>query len=272
MNDGYTNYIIITNSHELHKIMDEVYDKLAVLFFYTCKNQNCKKAMKAFEKVALMHNISCFFTIDMDKFTGDSKYVQNINNMPTFDCYYMGTNFSSFSSFLENEIDIYVKKAEQYTINMMKNNQMGQMNQMAPVNQMAPTVQYMQKSFCNPGWNNMPNSMPNSMPNNMPNSIPNSMPNSMLNNIPNNIQNIMSPPSNMLEMPTSPENLQKMFQLFHMMQSLGMLAPPVLETKQNSDTIPYTSGINMEMGKTYVLPSGDKIIVLSDGKYGLIKK
>jgi len=115
--------------------------------------------------------------------------------------------------------------------------------------------------------------------------------------IPQNIEsNIYNKPTNnqYMALPTM-QQMQQMFQIFQMMQKMGVLNTDTLpqstlpnssssvlnnNTVANSasiisNSIPHVlsqTNVNPQDDKTTILPNGDKIIPLGNGKYGLIKK
>ena len=124
------NFIKVSNANELNKIFDSAQDKLIILMFYTKNNPECRRAYNFFEKISMNHTITLFCFIDTDKFDGESRYVSNINNMPKFDCFFMGNSIGTASISTEKEIEQLVMYGEQYVINYSKSqNQMNQMNQ-----------------------------------------------------------------------------------------------------------------------------------------------
>jgi hypothetical protein len=123
-----SNFNQIANADQLHKIFESTQDKLIVLMFYTKNNPECRKAKSGFDKSAANHMTSIFCFIDVDKFEGESRFVQLNNNMPKFDFYFAGNSIASFSSSNDRDIENGVRSCEQYvmTQNNMKNS--GQMN------------------------------------------------------------------------------------------------------------------------------------------------
>ena len=86
-------------------------------------------------------------------------------------------------------------------------------------------------------------------------------PNSNLNqNIPTEISSVVVPTF---------QQMQQMFQIWETMNQMGILkttVPPKPVPSQNNSYVAQT------VKEEITLPSGDKIIPLGDGKYGLIKK
>ena len=138
------NFFKITNPTELNKIFDHGQDKLVILMFYTKNNVECRRALQIFEKMAVKHNISIFCVIDTDKFEGESRYLNNLGNMPKFECYFMGNSLGSNVTSNEKDIEGIIHMGQQYVMRhfngrnnnqtQLGTNQMG-MNQMG-MNQM----------------------------------------------------------------------------------------------------------------------------------------
>lgn len=91
--------------------------------------------------------------------------------------------------------------------------------------------------------------------------------------IPNNLNN-----STNMVIPTM-QQMQQMFQIFQMMQQMGILNMNPTQSNQilndndhdQTETSPKISNQN-STDETIILPNGDKIIPLGNGKYGLVKK
>lgn len=313
------NFMKIVSSDELNKIFENAGDKLIVLLFFTKNNNDCKRALSAFEKSALNHITSIFCVIDTDKFHGESRYVSNISNMPKIECYYCGNSLGSYPISNEREVEQIIRSGEQYVItqNNMRNNGSNQNNMMNPmgmVNQMTPQLNQMpqanlmqiQQQILNNAQMQNPMQYQYLMQNPaVLSQLANKqmqmlqqqqmmqtqmMPQmGQLNQMPQqNFFNQMNPlmPSmptvnpTPIVTPTTPINpnlplgttnnaiptlqqMQQMFQIFQMMQQMGVLntqaaAPePIKETTTDN---------------TLVLPTGEKLIPLGNGKFGLIKK
>lgn len=298
------NLILITDANHLNKIFENAADKLVVIMFYTKNNPNCRRARASFEKASQNHIISYFCIVDVDKFEGDSRYVKNITNLPKFDCYYQGNQVGSFAVADDKEIEEAIRSGERYVMmqNNMKNNQnnmsgMMSMNQTSQLNadqikqQIINTTMMQNPAFANQLMQNpamlnqmvqrqmqqqmmMPNvqQMPNmNLPQMTAPIIQNTpvpqvnMPaiaNPAINPIPSTIT---CPASNVL--PTL-EQMQYYFKIFQMMQQMGVLNMNAIPTIPTNDTAKPSS----DADNTIVLPNGDKIIPLPNGKYGLIKK
>ena len=213
------NLVKVTNGQQLSTIIEAANDKVVILFFYTQKKTNeCRRALPLFEKAAQMHPLSYFCIVDMDNFEVDSNN-RYTNNVVSMPKYECYHRGVSIGVFTDN-IENGVCLAEQYAtkINNMRN--------MNPI-QMRPVAEY-PPVYTNPAMVMQQQPM---------------MPPQQL-------------PPNTLLMPTA-QQLQQWFQIFQMMQQMGML---------NMNAKPEAPD------ETTILPSGDKIIPLGNGKYGLIKK
>lgn len=295
------NLFKISNSNELNKIFEHSGDKLVILYFFTKNNPDCRKTIGAFEKSAMNHSISYFCILDMDKFEGDSRYTNSVNHMPKIDLYYMGNGIGTCQISSEKDIEQAVRSGEQYIMtqnNMKNNNTMGNnvgMNTMMnispmqiqqiqqqilnnaqmsnpmqfqylmqnpPVLQqlvqkqvMALQQQQMMQSMIQPQMPNMMTNMMNMIPSTTPNVIPNT-------NMPN-MMNLPSTDSSNNILPTF-QQMQQMFQIFQMMQQMGIL---------NTQSTPIETPVSKPSeSEEIVLPNGDKLIPLPNGKYGLVKK
>lgn len=295
--------IKITTSDELNKIFENSNNNLVVLMFYTRHNSNCKRSLQYYQNTAANHTTSILCVVDTDNFKGDSRFIKKIDTMPKFDYYYMGNSIGSHTSCGENDIEEGVRSAERYVMtqnNSLNNNHNNQTNQF-PVNNlssantsviqiqqnilsqaMATNPSYYQYLMNNPHvlqqmiqqqMNQMGNNMSHMMPGTMPvNAMPsNAMPASIPNNaMPNNAMPTGNPPmaNQMLNQNATDDTLpsfqqmQRMFHIFQMMHQMGVL----------NMNVPVNDPKPMEDDNAILLPNGDRVIPLANGKYGLIKK
>lgn len=345
------NFIKVSNANELNKIFDSAQDKLIILMFYTKNNPECRRAYNFFEKIAMNHTITLFCFIDTDKFDGESRYVTNINNMPKFDCFFMGNSIGTASVSTEKEIEQLVMYGEQYMMNynntknqmnqnmssMPKQNmqmvgQMPQLNMMQIQQQLLNTAQIQNPQYFQYLMNNplalqqavqkqyqtlqqqqllqqqlLQQQMMQQSHTMQPTMTMNPMAQTMMPqmNIPSAGQTSqLNPGAAMASSPNSViptfQQMQQMFQIFQMMQQMGVLntpgqfgqnSPEIISDVNkvsnlnptnvtmgntihipNTPTTPNTSNISGDPENTIVLPNGDKLIPLANGKYGLIKK
>ena len=76
------------------------------------------------------------------------------------------------------------------------------------------------------------------------------------------------------------QQMQQMFQIWETMHQMGILNTTVPirqsgivnKTSTSTSTSISNSDVAQAVGQETILPSGDKIVPLGDGKYGLIKK
>jgi hypothetical protein len=227
------NFVRINSSDELAKIVKSTGNNLLVIYYYTKKNADCRKTIGFYEKLISAHPLSYFGIIDLDKMENDT----TINHMPRLDLYYMGNIVGSCPISSEKEIDQAVRTGEQYVItqNNLKN------IKGTPINQ---TFQQpvMQNSYCAP--------QPMLQP--MQQMVQQPIYQMPINSVPQSTDFNISVPTM--------QQMQQMFQIFQMMHQMGVLNLNANPTEKNSD--------NEEI----LLPNGDKLIPLSNGKYGLIKK
>lgn len=296
------NFFKITSAQELSKIFELAQEKLVILMFFSKHNPDCKRAYSFFEKSATNHNLSLFCVIDMDKFQGESRYVANVNTMPKFECYHLGNSLGSCITSNEKDIENLVRTGEQYIMTQtnMRNNGTGQnaMLGQIPINPMQIQQQilnnaqmqnpmYFQQLMQNPILlQNLVQrqmqqmvapqmSMPQQMiqpqvpqitqPQITQPQVPQItqmpiMPMATQTTIPNNTSNFMVP---------TMQQMQQMFQIFQMMQQMGILNTQPQTVDNNIQPENNQKTVNDD---TIVLPNGDKIIPLGNGKFGLIKK
>lgn len=315
------NFFTITNTEELNKIFEQANDKLVVIMFFT-KTPECRMARRFFEKTAMNHTISIFGVIDVDKFQGNSRILNSANNMPKFECYYMGNVIGSVSTSNDKEIENIVRSGEQYvmTQNNMKNMEStmpsGQIGMMQPMQinplqirqnilnqaQMQNPMQYQylmqnpmilqqlvqnqmqmmqQQQMIQPQMMQQQQMMqPQMMQPQMiqPQMIQSQIPNMNTSTTPQLntpvIMPQMSAPNSTI--PTF-QQMQQMFQIFQMMQQMGILNVPDSNTSVNNNTDTNITNnnkttIDSDNDNSYLLPNGDRIIPLPNGKFGLIKK
>lgn len=336
------NYTKISTADELHKLIENAQDKLVILMFYTKGNVDCRRMSSAFETCSLKHNLSTFCQVDMDKFQGESRFVNSNINMPKFDLYHMGSFIGTHMTTNDKDIEGIVRSGEQYVMmqNNMKNNnsQMGGMmiggqmgGQMPTTNTMQINTmqinpmqyQQIQQQILNQAQMQSPQQFQFLMQNpaylqgmvqkqlqqqqmqqqqmqQQQQQMPHQMQLTMQPQMPIQqqqltMQPIMSQASMTTPMPAQNttttnslfqamsqlntdtsmlptlQQMQQMFQIFQLMQQAGLLttqppaaapAPPPLE--------PPKEAYNEK--DVVVLPNGDKIIPLANGKFGLVRK
>lgn len=297
-----SNFERITDVNSLNRVLDNAQDKLVILMFFTKNNPECRKAAIYFEKIANNNPLSYFYIIDIDKFEGECRFVKNINSIPRFDCYHFGNMIGSYTTSNEKEIEQIVKYGQQYVLTHSNINNGTQYNQI-PTNSIDPLqVQYPTNSqirnpiyyqylsqnplmqqmaqkqvfqqtspqifpsqiSASPMFTNMPMNTPIYTPANASvNSSASTSVNTPINipNLSNSLSSLSSGvpniESNGLQLPTL-QQMYQMFQIFQMMQQMGILNIPSTDNSSQKDD-------------TIILPNGDKIIPLSNGKYGLIR-
>ncbi|MEM0354157.1 MAG: hypothetical protein QXW79_01110 [Thermoplasmata archaeon] len=253
------NFFIIIDSNQLGKIFENANDRLVVLMFYTKNNPESRRAKNAFEKCAMNHTLSCFCVVDMDKFRGESRYINGVNHIPKFDCYYMGQLIGTFTSSDEKEIEMMVCRGEQYimTQNNMKHNSFsghvfgGQQIHNQQIRQTHQIVQnpYLLDQMVQRQMDVQ--SVPLIHPANQ------EVPQSQLPIFPGKCQGINN-------LPTL-EQMEQLIKLFKMMQEVGIFGTDTGKCESGKRTSNLVDG-------TIVLPTGDKLVPLPNGKYGLIRK
>ncbi|AYV85281.1 MAG: hypothetical protein Satyrvirus9_7 [Satyrvirus sp.] len=318
------NFYKITNSRQLNKTIENSKDRLIVIMYYTKNNSDCRKALVSFEKSAHNHTTSIFCVVDVDNFEGDSQYINNINNFPKFECYYLGNSFGSFSTSNEKEIESGIRSGEQYvmTQNNMKNNYATQHLNPNPNPNPMSQINYaqIQQYILNTAQMQNPTQYQYLLKN--PTVLQQEVNRQMQMLQPQQLQQLQQPqqpqqpqqsPQQFIQ-PTFPQQqfvqpqipvipytmsqpvcqnqqdvtsilptfqqMQQMFQIFQMMQQMGILNTsnqPVQPVQPVANSINSTDPGNLNKNilqseNEIILPSGDKIIPLSNGKYGLVKK
>jgi hypothetical protein len=229
------NFVRINSSDELATIVKNTGNNLLVIYYYTKKNADCRKTVGFYEKLISAHPLSYFGIADLDKMDTDT----TVNHMPRLDLYYMGNIVGSCPISSEKEIDQAVRTGEQYVItqNNLKNNMKG-----TPINQQFQHPVIQQPPYC----------MQQPMMQPMQQMIQQPMYQTPMNSVPQSTDFNISVPTM--------QQMQQMFQIFQMMHQMGVLNLNATPMEKNSD--------NEEI----LLPNGDKLVPLSNGKYGLIKK
>jgi hypothetical protein len=200
--------------------MEQVGDKMIILFFFTKNNPDCRRCKVFFDKYTPLNPMAFFCTVDIDNIQGTSKYLANIGTLPRFDFYFRGAMQGSFTSNNENQFVMFLQKGH----SIMMRNLKGGMNQQAQPNYYAQQQQPIHNPYNQP-------------------------------NIASLSTQLNNPELDML-LPTL-QQMQYMFKIFQMMQDADLLVKPS-EQKKPDDTIE--------------LANGDKLIPLTGGKYGLVKK
>lgn len=322
-----------TSSNELNKLFESSAGKIVVLFFFTKTNPDCRKTVPFFEKCAMRHTISHFCIVDIDRFEGNNRFVNNVNNLPKVDTYYEGDNLGSWQISTEQDIESAVRSSEQHMIikNNNKNNManpnsnMNMSNQMSNINPMQiqqqilnnaqmsnpsqfqflmqnPMVlqqmvqkqmqtvqqQQMMQQMMQSQVPNMMNGMNMNGMMNMPNmsGVPN-MSNMLNSNMPNSVSMLNTSTDSAGSVLPTFQQMQQMFQIFQMMQQMGIL------NTNSSAEIPTELNVGQQQNQQYnqqtqqtqqippqeipnqnemILPNGDKLVPLPNGKYGLVRK
>lgn len=297
------NLIRITDANHLNKVFENAGDKLVVIMFYTKTNPGCRRIQPAFERSAQNHMISYFCIVDVDKVEGDSRYMKNTNNLPKLDFYYQGNLLGSYPCSDEKEIEDYVRSAERNVMmqNNMKNNPNNQNNnmngmmgmntqintQMNPAqirNQIINTAMMQNPMYAAQLQQNpmmleqlvqrqmqmqqqqmmQPMQQPQMNVPQMNMSTMTQIPQIPAANTP--LPNMPILPSGTPNVLPTLEQMQYYLKIFQMMQQMGVLNTNTI----NNLTMPEPAK-PAEPDNIIVLPNGDKLMPLPNGKYGLIK-
>lgn len=237
------NLIKIFESNQLNKLIENT-EKLLILMFYTKTDPECKRALQFFEKNISNNTFSLFGLIDIDQYTGSSSYVKNINTLPAFYFFFQKKLIGNYQTSSEKGIQQVIKIAEEYVISFLNNKSQPNI-QYESEPKYQPQTQPQQSQYQHqyqPQY--QPQPQPQPQPQYQPQPQQSQIFNQMLNQIPQNQEWI----------PPTYQQMQQMFQIFQMMYQMGVL---------------NMSPNNKEEEK--ILPNGDKLIQLSDGKFGLIK-
>lgn len=283
----------VKNGNELNKHIETAQDKLVILFLFNGTDVNCKYARRACESAANKHNTSLFLEININEFSGDCSYynVKTIVSVPFFQFIYQNNPIGSYAGRDGYELDKNLVSALQYIGSMMK--QRSDMQRMQNPNSWQPNTynqngfghdnnKYMEfkqmllnQSKQNPQHYNrliqdpqllhqtiiqlMSQSQAQSVPQFNPNVNVNPQPQpptyqQPINIMQKEISNIIVP---------SFSQMQQMFQIWETMHQMGIL---------NTTVPPKQATIANKSVEETILPNGDKIIPMGDGKYGLIRK
>jgi len=239
-----SNFAIIKDQQQLAKLFENTVDKLISVLFYTKNNPQCRVARQHFERCATNNIISSFCIIDTDNYDGDRRIIDSIANMPHIDFYFQTKKIGSYSGSDQKSIDDCVQAGQRYVMTEINTkNNLSHMNQ----TQMYGQQQQMQSQM-------------------FPQQYPVQHQPQMFQPPTMTSSQMMNPQmkSGNMELPTM-EQLQYIWKLFQMMQNMNIL-------NMNAQPVTPEQAMPQKIEGEVVLPSGDKLIPLSDGKYGLIKK
>jgi hypothetical protein len=285
-----TNLLVIKDHTSLNKVFETSQDKLVSVMFFTKNNPQCRMAKQHFERAASNNAISIFCIIDLDNYEGDERLINTTNNSPHFDFYQFGRKIGSYSGSDQKGIEESIRAGQQYVMNQAQIQQTQTRQAQSGPMQGQPQIpmqftnppmiyqqQPMQQQFTGQQYQPMPMQYPSSQPitgttqsnpqmmgypqpaSGLPRNCESNSQAQGNNPYPDNAtqNNIFS------SLPTF-QQMQQMFQIFQMMQQMGVL-------NMNQQITPTMESKTKIEGEE-VLPNGDKIIPLGNGKYGLIKK
>uniref|UniRef100_A0A6C0CB77 Thioredoxin domain-containing protein n=1 Tax=viral metagenome TaxID=1070528 RepID=A0A6C0CB77_9ZZZZ len=245
------NLILVKDTATINKIFETAQDKLVSLMYFTKNNPQCRTARQFFERCAQTHIISIFCIIDIDNFEGD---VGHVTNFPHFDFFHMGRKIGTFPGSDQKGIEGSVQSGEQYVMrqnniknqSQIYNQQQVQQPQMYPQQPGYVPVQPMQQPV-----QQIPLVQPVQQPIQQP--------------IQQQIfqQMVQQQTTDSIGLP-SPQQMVLMFNVYQKLHQLGLLNMGQQITSNESS--------NQKIEGEEILPSGDKIIPLEDGRYVLIKK
>lgn len=288
------NFIQVDNSDALDTIFSKSGNKLVILLFITKHNTECRRAKQTLERCSSNHRLVIFCVVETDNFDGKSRFLAGIDKMPKIDGYYNGNMISTKIITHESEIETFIRSSEQiYMQSISPNNCMNGMNGMGNMNGMN-NLSSLPMNSMNMNMSNIKNSILNNAK--MTNPVmhsrllsdpqlldqlckqqmllilqnqkyqPNQQNMMQINNMSNNGFNNQFATNNQNNQINqnnqsipSYNQLIQMFQIFQMMNQMGIINMEQKVSMSDSDNV-----IN--------LPNGDKIVTLSNNKYGLIRK
>ena len=295
-----TNFYKILNASSLNKIFDQASDRLIVLMVYSKDNVECRRALAHFEKSASNHLHSVFCLIDIDKFEGNSRYINTMGSLPKFESYFMDDSLGYICTSNPKEIESHIASGENYMMSQLQKNKY---NANSVANQVRQQI-LNEASFQNPKLYQHYLQNPNALQQAIFDKISHQQYIAPQNPVVSGVQPTqyynpainqpqMQPPQPQPQMPQMPpqpmqpqipqqtlplqtlpqistdieelNKMQQMFKIFTMLHKIGALNMPDSETPQNvQDNTSKTKD-------TIILPNGDKLIPLPDGKFGLVK-
>lgn len=271
------------NDSNIKKFIELNYNKLIILFFV--KYNDFLSIENTFKSFCMTNKNYTYYIIDLSKFDGTSDYISNIQSIPQFDIYFFNNILCSSIETDSVEINkilinIFNKISTFYyeqmaNVNIIKNQildiaktqdiQYYQRLQQDPVLLQTVTNSNIFKGHCNQTQNNIPTNTTNKSTIKIDRNME---PLDIIlpkNNISTPSVNVPNPQSLLLNNELIPtlQQMQYMFKIFTMMQQMGILDIPIKNESHLS--------VSDNDEQPIILKNGDKIIKLSDGKYGLIK-
>ena len=241
--------VSIKNDNILKSSFDTSKERMIAILMYSKSVQMANNVKLHLEKLAEVNTISSFFILDIDEYKGSA----NIRSapVPSIDFYYAGTKIASCSGTNYVELENTIRSCQQHVITAMnsKNTLDSKMQQpIAPVMQQPPITQMHQSPIAPTMHQPIAPQFP-----------PQYSPVYQQHAYPTQPQPQMSTHDSFANSLPSMQQMQQMFQIFQMMQQMGVLNTEVKVTnKGDEDEI--------------LLPDGRRIVPLSNGKYGVIKK
>jgi hypothetical protein len=203
-----------------------------VQIYYFSHSKDDPNYLRKITDLVSEHDDVCYCLVNIDDFTGESEYLGNTSVHPKLSCYYNNTLLGEYNvNSVQNISDIveYCRKHVSNLVSTLKNPE--------PPRKPAPNkTQYKTKVGA---------------------SYKSDKKEIAVNNTSDKII------ENGFMLPTLYQ-MKQMYQMFTMMQKMGILEIPKLEQVQKP--------IEEKPGEPIILPNGDQLIPLEDGNYGLIKK
>jgi len=129
------NLVYVNNAMVVNKIFEVYTTKLIVMLFYIKTKKDCIISKSIVEQLAPKYKNVMFLLIDIESLNGESRYCNNISNIPRFDFYFsnnlIGTYSGSDEKIIENNV-IYCEQNIMSRIN--QNNVISSTPTVTPIN------------------------------------------------------------------------------------------------------------------------------------------
>ena len=250
------NLHLIKDVATINKIMPTAQDKLVVLMFYTKNSPQSRTARQCFEHSAQSHMLSVFCIIDIDHYDGKVE-----NAPPHIDFYFSGNKIGFSACESQKHIEDSVRAGEQYVMKQMtlKNQQQQQLNSQPQQQPLINSQQQPLISSPQPMYNPSPPNQGYVQPvYQQPPPVQQPIQQQLFQQM---VQQQVQQSTDPNDLP-SLHHMALMFNVYQKLHQLGLL--------NMNQQISQSDGSKVEGEE--ILPSGDKIVPLGDGKYGLIKK
>ncbi len=209
---------------ELENHMKRWKGELVQIYYFSHSKDDSNYLRKITDLVS-EHDDVCYCLVNIDDFTGESEYLGNTTVHPKLSCYYNNTLLGEYNVNSVQNISDIVEYCRNHVSNLVST-----LTKPDPPRKSASKSQYINRA------------------------------NKKEITVNNSSEKIIE---NGFMLPTLYQ-MKQMYQMFTMMQKMGILEIPKLEQVQKP--------IDEKPGEPIILPNGDQLIPLEDGNYGLIKK